>query len=61
MTDGGDGSGPVHCVRCGRSAEQLPLTWMTETDPHRGPVVHCDRCVRDNLRAVEAKLPHEWW
>lgn len=52
---------PVHCALCGRSAPTLPLGWMTETDPRRGVVVHCDTCARENLRAVEAKLPREWW
>lgn len=37
------------------------MTWSTEFDAGTGTLHYCDRCSRDNLRAVEAKLPHDWW
>jgi hypothetical protein len=24
-------------------------------------VVHCERCAREHLRAIEAKLDSQWW
>lgn len=55
---------PVHpvCSRCGASAPAgpPPLTWVLMVEDGRTQLV-CDRCVRDNLRAIEAKLDSAWW
>jgi len=51
----------ISCSTCGNAVEQPPLTWMLETDPRRGAVWVCDRCARDNLRAIESKLDRAWW
>lgn len=51
----------VSCALCGIGADPPPMTWMTDWDAARGTLHYCDRCARDNLRAVEAKLPQEWW
>ena len=50
----------VSCAWCGRSAEAPPLTWTLQTTD-RGSEWLCEECTRVNLRAVEAKLPTEWW
>ncbi|SDO21165.1 hypothetical protein SAMN04515671_0160 [Nakamurella panacisegetis] len=49
------------CARCGTTAAGPPLSWMFEMDRRRGGVWFCDRCARENLRSVEAKLNQEWW
>ena len=53
---------PPVCAYCGAVAPDatLPLTWSTSTDNGRR-TVHCDRCARDNLRAIEGKLDSAWW
>lgn len=38
----------------------LPLTWVTSIENGRLKV-YCDRCSREHLRALEAKLDSEWW
>lgn len=51
------------CSRCGTvadGAEELPAGWSFEIAD--GSVAWlCLRCTRDNVRAIEAKLPEEWW
>ncbi len=60
---GGTGTLPLACATCGRAApddDSWRLTWATGVE--RGQVVlTCDRCARDNLRGIEAKLDPEWW
>ena len=49
------------CSVCGTTVTgEPPLTWSTSTGP-RGRTHVCDRCTRDNVRAIEAKLDEEWW
>lgn len=51
----------VCCSLCGTTAEgDQPMTWSTATGP-RGTTLVCDRCTRDNVRAIEAKLDEEFW
>ena len=52
--------GPVTCALCGTTADTLPLGWSTGVERGR-PVVHCDRCSREHVRALESKLDSEWW
>jgi hypothetical protein len=54
----------VACDFCGATPpddpEKLPLTWMTSSE--NGVVkVYCERCARENIRSIEAKLQSEWW
>ncbi|WP_188779146.1 hypothetical protein [Marmoricola endophyticus] len=51
----------IACAHCGRVvAEPPPLTWTSATE--HGRLRHfCDRCSRDHLRSMEAKLDSEWW
>jgi DNA-directed RNA polymerase subunit RPC12/RpoP len=50
----------VTCARCGTTAEELPLTWSSSSEP-RGTVYYCDTCSRENLRSIEGRLDEEWW
>jgi hypothetical protein len=54
----------VVCDVCGATppedSETLPLTWVTSVENGRRRV-YCERCARDNLRSIEAKLNSEWW
>jgi hypothetical protein len=49
------------CRLCGRTSEdEFPLGWSAETIKGRRHWV-CERCTRENVRAIEAKLEQEWW
>jgi hypothetical protein len=50
----------VSCALCGTSADSLPLGWSTSVERGR-TVHHCERCSRENVRAMESKLDPEWW
>ncbi len=50
----------MSCALCGAAAGSLPLGWSTSVE--RGGVVHhCERCSRENVRAMESKLDAQWW
>ena len=54
----------VTCARCGDSAEGLPLTWSTavqQRGARRSVVRYCERCSRENVRAIEGRLDEQWW
>ena len=51
----------VSCSLCGTTVPEAPISWMLETDPRRGPIWVCDRCAREHVRAIEAKLDQAWW
>jgi len=38
----------------------VPLGWSTASSP-RGLEVICERCTRDHVRDIEAKLDETWW
>ena len=60
MADDEAGDTAVTCALCGQTADEPPLTWSTSLE--RGRLLHyCDRCSRDNVRAIESKLDGEWW
>jgi hypothetical protein len=52
------------CSRCGTVAEApedgLPEGWSFAVENGR-MLYECADCVRTNIRAIEAKLPEEWW
>lgn len=51
---------PVSCAWCGATVDEPPLTWSTSFE--RGRVVYyCDRCSREHLRSLEAKLDSDFW
>lgn len=50
----------VTCALCATTAPALPLGWSTSIE--RGVTVHhCERCSRENVRAMESKLDPQWW
>ncbi|HVV14433.1 MAG TPA: hypothetical protein VHD82_34820 [Amycolatopsis sp.] len=60
MTDG-----VVTCTRCGvnREAEldpEVALSWVSEKDNEAQRWL-CPLCAREHLRAIEGKLPDEYW
>jgi hypothetical protein len=51
----------ITCELCDRASEsQSPLGWSAQLGPDRTRWT-CDRCTRDNVRAIEAKLDEAWW
>jgi hypothetical protein len=52
------------CARCGTQERcvggGLPAGWSLATEGKRVEYI-CPTCVRQNLRAIEAKLPEEYW
>ena len=50
----------VTCALCGATAESLPLGWSTAVERGR-KVAYCERCSRENVRAMEGKLDPEFW
>jgi hypothetical protein len=59
------GAGGAVCSVCGTApADDDPaalLIWMRETDDRGRVAWVCPVCTRTHVRAVEAKLDHEWW
>jgi hypothetical protein len=53
------------CSRCGTTAEApedgLPLGWSIGTDDRGRTEFLCLACAREHIRAIEGKLPEEWW
>ena len=54
-----------NCARCGTTAEApedgLPLGWSIGTDDRGRTEFLCLACAREHIRAIEGKLPEEWW
>ena len=51
---------PVSCTLCGATADERPLTWTMSVE--RGePRFYCERCSRDNVRAMEGRLDADWF
>jgi hypothetical protein len=52
------------CSLCGTTVDgddgSLPSGWSIVADK-RGVGLLCLDCTRTNIRAIEAKLPEEWW
>ena len=64
MTNDADDTRTVSCGMCGDTTtcpvDGIPAGWTTDTDRGRLTYV-CVRCAREHLRAIEAKLPGEYW
>ncbi len=53
--------GRTSCGYCGTVVDDPPVTWIRELDGRRGEIWYCERCSREHLRAIESRLPQEWW
>jgi hypothetical protein len=53
---------PVTFDFCGTTepGDEPPLTWTAAVESGRSRYF-CERCSRDNLRAIEGRLDSEWW
>jgi hypothetical protein len=52
--------GTIVCALCGTTAQGAPPTWTYSVENGTGRH-YCDRCARENLRAIEGRLDSEWW
>ncbi|GCB46079.1 hypothetical protein SNL152K_3377 [Streptomyces sp. NL15-2K] len=48
------------CACCGTPAEGAPPTWTCSVE-NGSRQYFCDRCSRENLRAIEGRLDSAWW
>jgi hypothetical protein len=39
----------------------MPPGWAFNVDDSGRMTYQCPDCVRANIRAIEARLPEEWW
>ncbi|MFI5675024.1 hypothetical protein [Streptomyces cellulosae] len=53
-------SQPLACARCGARAEGPRPTWTCSVE-NGTRHYFCDRCSRENLRAIEGRLDSAWW
>jgi hypothetical protein len=52
---------PAVCGACGTVAgTATPVSWSVAVEDGRR-VWTCDRCARDHVRSIEAKLDTAWW
>ncbi len=49
------------CNRCGTTTEESEANGWSFATSTRGLEWMCGDCTRLNVRAIEAKLPEEWW
>jgi uncharacterized protein YeaO (DUF488 family) len=63
--DAAVGAGTVTCGGCGRvetrPGETAPATWTATRAGGGATSWLCERCTRENLRALEARLDPAWW
>ena len=50
----------MSCALCGATSPALPLGWATAVERGR-TVHHCERCSREHVRSMEAKLDSDYW
>jgi hypothetical protein len=52
----------VTCQLCGAASpdDAASLTWTSSVERGR-TVWYCERCSRENLRAIEGRLDSEWF
>ncbi|MEU9864910.1 hypothetical protein AB0D99_28945 [Streptomyces sp. NPDC047971] len=51
---------PLVCARCGKTAEELPLTWTCSVENGVRRYL-CETCARENIRSIEGRLDSSWW
>ncbi|MGW0768716.1 hypothetical protein [Streptomyces sp. NPDC002676] len=52
---------PLLCARCGTPADGPPPATWTCSMENGTRRYFCDRCSRENLRAIEGRLDSAWW
>ncbi|UZJ29703.1 hypothetical protein [Streptomyces endophytica] len=52
--------GQTVCAGCGAVAEDTPPTWTCSVENGERRYF-CDRCARENIRAIEGRLDSSWW
>ena len=60
LPDPPDDDGTVTCALCGATAERCRWTWSTSVERGRRSR-YCDRCSRENVRAMEGQLDADWF
>ncbi|MFB7863427.1 MULTISPECIES: hypothetical protein [unclassified Streptomyces] len=60
MNDAPTNESPFVCARCGRTAQELPLTWTCSVE-NGTRQYFCEDCARANIRAIEGRLDSSWW
>ncbi|MFJ8084055.1 hypothetical protein ACIQ6Y_26010 [Streptomyces sp. NPDC096205] len=60
--DGGSAAQPqtLVCARCGTTEQAPQPTWTCSVE-NGARRYFCDRCSRENLRAIEGRLDSAWW
>ena len=59
--DSGTAAGRPVCGTCGAvAATARPITWSASVENGRR-VWTCERCAREHVRSIEAKLDSAWW
>jgi hypothetical protein len=59
--DGIDPDARPACGSCGSVADTArPVTWSVSVEAGRR-VWTCERCAREHVRSIEAKLDSSWW
>ncbi|MFG2871388.1 hypothetical protein EAO71_31310 [Streptomyces sp. ms191] len=60
MNDARPEQQPIVCARCGKTAEELPVTWTCSVENGSRHYI-CDTCARENIRSIEGRLDSDWW
>ncbi|MET9438430.1 hypothetical protein [Streptomyces sp. NPDC006551] len=60
MNDARTPEEPIVCARCGKTAEELPVTWSCSVEDGARRYL-CDSCARENIRSIEGRLDSTWW
>ncbi|MFF3315708.1 hypothetical protein ACFYV5_09355 [Streptomyces sp. NPDC003035] len=60
MNDARPPEEPIVCARCGRTAEEPPVTWTFSVENGARRYL-CEACSRENLRSIEGRLDPSWW
>ncbi|MDH6628204.1 DNA-directed RNA polymerase subunit RPC12/RpoP [Streptomyces sp. LBL] len=51
---------PLVCARCGARTAGPRIAWTCSVE-NGTRHYFCDRCSRENLRAIEGRLDSDWW
>ncbi|MFJ8665027.1 hypothetical protein [Streptomyces sp. NPDC093600] len=60
MNDAPTPEEPIVCARCGKTADEPPVTWSSSLENGARRYL-CDSCARENIRSIEGRLDSTWW